>query len=193
MLKKTITYDDYNGNSITEDFYFNLTKAELIELELSEKDGLAKMMQEIVDSQDGKRIVDTFKRIILLAYGKKSEDGRRFLKSEELRTEFSQTEAYSDLFMELATDAASAAAFVTAIVPSSTGMAPDVIDNVVKGIVTKPVQTQEAPVLAPAPLPTPLPTPLPAPAPTPDKAAREMSREELLHALSLKQGETPEQ
>ena len=118
MLKKTITYPDYNGGSRTEDFYFNLTQAEVTEMELSVDGGLVEMINRIVAAQDGKQIIATFKDIILRAYGEKSPDGKRFVKSQELRDAFSQTEAYSKLFMELATDADAAAAFVNGIVPA---------------------------------------------------------------------------
>ena len=118
MLKKTITYVDYDGNERTEDFYFNLSKAEIAEMELSTAGGLDKMINRIIAEQDGKRIIELFKNLVLKAYGKKSDDGKRFIKSKELAEEFSQTEAYSDLFMELATDAEAAAAFVNGIVPT---------------------------------------------------------------------------
>ena len=117
MLKKTMTYIDYDGNERTEDFYFNLTKAECTEMELSANGGLDKMIHNIIDEQDGKRIVEIMKEIVLKAYGKKSLDGKRFIKSQELRDEFSQTEAYSDLFIELATNAEAASAFMNGIVP----------------------------------------------------------------------------
>lgn len=117
MLKKTITYTDYNDNERTEDFYFNLSKAELTEMELSTAGGLAEMIQRIVSTQDAPKIVKVFKDLVLAAYGEKSADGKRFIKTEELREAFSQTEAYSELFMELAIDADAAAAFVNGIVP----------------------------------------------------------------------------
>lgn len=120
MLKKTITYTDYNGTERTEDFYFNLTKAELTEMELSTTGGMAEMMQRIVAAQDAPAIIKIFKELVLKAYGQKSPDGRRFIKSDALREEFSQTEAYSILFMELATDADAAAKFVNGIVPADT-------------------------------------------------------------------------
>jgi hypothetical protein len=119
MIKKTITYEDFNSQSRTEDFFFHLTKAELVELELSEKDGFAESLKAIVEAEDGALIIEQFKRIILLAYGQKSEDGRRFIKTQELRDEFSQTEAYSQIFFELATDANAASAFIRGIVPVS--------------------------------------------------------------------------
>ena len=115
MLKKTITYKDYNGVERTEDFYFNLSKAEAMEMELSITGGLTEMIRKIVAAQDTPTIIATFKQIILKAYGEKSPDGRRFIKSEELSKAFSETEAYSDLYMELATDANAAAEFVNVL------------------------------------------------------------------------------
>ena len=121
MLKKTITYTDYNGVERKEDFYFNLTKAEIMEMEMSISGGLTEMINRIVAAQDAPAIVKIFKELVLKAYGIKSPDGKRFIKSEELATEFAQTEAYSQLFMELATDADAASAFVNGIVPNVEG------------------------------------------------------------------------
>lgn len=121
MLKKTFTYTDYNGVERTEDHYFNLSKAELMEMELSTTGGLAEMINKIVAAQDAPSIVKMFKELVLKAYGQKSDDGRRFIKSKELSDSFAQTEAYSQLFMELATDADAAAAFVNGIVPAMEG------------------------------------------------------------------------
>lgn len=118
MLKKTITYADYNGLERTEDFYFNLTKAEIMEMELSTTGGLSEMISRIVAAKDAPAIIKVFKELILKAYGQKSADGKRFIKSPALSEEFEQTEAYSVLFMELATDADAAAKFVNAIVPA---------------------------------------------------------------------------
>ena len=118
MIKKSITYTDYNGIERTEDFYFNLNKAEVMEMEMSTTGGLAEMIQRIVAAKDQPAIIKIFKDLILKAYGEKSLDGKRFVKSEELRDGFEQTEAYSILFMELATDAEAAAAFVNGIVPA---------------------------------------------------------------------------
>ena len=117
MLKKTIKYTDYNGEERVEDFYFNLTKAEIMEMELSVSGGFAEMIEKIISEKDGPAITKVFKEMILKAYGEKSPDGKRFIKSEELSSAFSQTEAYSDLFMELATDADAAASFVNGIMP----------------------------------------------------------------------------
>lgn len=117
MIKKTITYTDYDGNERTEDFYFNLTKAEILELEVMDNAGLEKYIQRIIDEKDMKRLVAIFKEIIMKSYGKKSIDGRRFEKSPALLDDFMQTEAFSNLFMELATNAEEAANFINGIVP----------------------------------------------------------------------------
>lgn len=122
MLKKTITYTDYNGSERKEDFYFNLSKAEIMEMEMGTTGGLAEMIQRIVAAQDAPAIIKVFKDLILKAYGEKSADGKRFVKiapdGHRLADDFSQTEAYSILFMELATDADAASTFVNGIVPS---------------------------------------------------------------------------
>ena len=118
MLKKVIKYTDFDGNVREEAFYFNMTKAEVAELEMSTTGGLSQWIEKIVAAQDGKEIITLFKEFILKSYGEKSPDGKRFIKSKELTEAFSQTEAYSQLFMELATNAEAAAAFVNAIVPN---------------------------------------------------------------------------
>lgn len=117
MFKKTITYTDYNDVSRTETFYFNLTKAEVLEMELSTTGGLSAMIQGVIDAQDTPQLIKIFKDLVLKAYGEKSPDGRRFIKSPEITEAFSQTEAYSDIFMELATDDKAATAFVQGITP----------------------------------------------------------------------------
>ena len=122
MLKKTITYTDYNGVERREDFWFNLSKAELMEMELGVTGGLAEYMRRIVSAQDQPSLIKIFKDIILKSYGEKSADGKRFVKIDEhgipLSLGFSQTEAYSILFMELSTDDEAAAAFINGIVPA---------------------------------------------------------------------------
>lgn len=118
MLKKSITYTDYNGVERTENFYFNLSKAEIMEMEMSTTGGFAEMIQKVIDAKDAPSIIKIFKDLVLKAYGEKSADGKRFVKSSELSEEFAQTEAYSILFMELATDAEAAAAFVNGIIPA---------------------------------------------------------------------------
>lgn len=118
MLKKTITYKDFNGESITEDFYFNLTQAELMEMNLTTEGGLDKLIEKIVNTKDVPQIVKIFKEIVLRSYGVKSDDGKRFIKSDELRDQFAQTNAYSDLFVSLATDENAASQFINGIVPA---------------------------------------------------------------------------
>ena len=117
MLKETIKYTDFNGVEREEDFYFNLTKAEITEMEMSVDGGLVERINKIVQAKDSKEIVKIFKTIVLDAYGEKSADGRRFIKTPELREAFSQTMAYSNLFMELATNDVKAAAFIKGIMP----------------------------------------------------------------------------
>lgn len=119
MLKKTMTYTDYNGETRKEDFYFNMTRAEVTEMELSIEGGLSDMIKRVTEAKDVPTIIKIFKDLVLKAYGQKSPDGKRFIKSKELSEEFSQTEAYSDLFMELATDSTAAAAFVNGIMPQN--------------------------------------------------------------------------
>lgn len=119
MLKKTITYTDYNGMERTEDFYFNLSKAEVTQMELSVDGGLSQMIENIVDSKDNKEIMKIFKDIILKSYGEKSTDGKRFVKSDAISEAFEQTEAFSELFMEIALNEQAAADFVNGILPNS--------------------------------------------------------------------------
>ena len=120
MIKKTVTYTDYNGAERTEDFYFNLSKAEVMEMELSINGGLAEKIQRITAAQNAPEIIKVFKDLILKGYGEKSPDGKRFIKSKELSEAFSQTEAYSEIFMELATNADIAAKFVNGMIEANT-------------------------------------------------------------------------
>ena len=122
MIKKTITYTDYNDIERTENFYFNLSKAEVMEMEMSTEGGMAESIQKIVDAKDAPSIIRVFKDLVLKAYGVKSDDGRRFMKTKpdgsKYSDEFKETEAYSQIFMELATDADKAAEFINGIIPS---------------------------------------------------------------------------
>lgn len=119
MLKKTVTYQDYNGNTRTEDFFFNLSKAEIVEMELREN--LKGVLERVIASNDGAQIMDTFRMIIAKSYGIKSPDGRSFLKSEEISSGFLGSEAYSQIFLELVMNPNAAAAFINAIVPADLG------------------------------------------------------------------------
>ena len=118
MITKEITFTDYNGQERKEKYQFNFTKAELTEMELSVNGGLSAMMERIKETDDRPALMRIFKDLILKAYGVKSADGKRFVKSEELRTEFSQTEAYSELYMELVTNTDSAINFFNGLIPN---------------------------------------------------------------------------
>lgn len=117
MLKQRIKYEDYNGVEREEDFYFNLSKSELLEMEMGEYGGLSGVLEKVIQTTDQPKIIKIFKDLVLKAYGQKSDDGKRFIKSEELSIAFSQTEAYSNLFMELAFDSKKAADFVNGLMP----------------------------------------------------------------------------
>ena len=117
MLKKTITYTDYDNNERTEDFYFNLSQAEIVEMEMTYPGGMSAMLTKIIAEKDTVKLIGMFKDLVLRAYGEKSLDGKRFVKSKEISEAFSQTEAYNDLFMALALDENEAAAFVNGLLP----------------------------------------------------------------------------
>lgn len=117
MLKKTITYVDYNDTERTEDFYFNLSKAEIVMMENSVIGGMKQRLEKIVQSQDNVEIMEVFRDLIHRSYGVKSDDGKRFIKSDTIATEFEQTEAYSTLVMELLSDPNKASEFINAIMP----------------------------------------------------------------------------
>ena len=119
MYNKTVTYKDYKGNTRTEDFYFNLNKAELVELELSTKGGLTVMMNRIIAAQDNATLFKIFKDLVSKSYGVLSDDGRKFVKNQEVLDDFMQTEAYSIIFSELATNAEAAAEFFNNVIPQN--------------------------------------------------------------------------
>lgn len=117
MLKKTVTYTDYDGNQRTEDFYFNISKAELIKLNSTTVGGFENLIHQITNSPNPEKLFEIFAYIVELAYGEKSPDGRRLIKTQEAKDNFTQTQAYSDIFTELATDEEAALAFIKAILP----------------------------------------------------------------------------
>lgn len=119
MFKRPITYTDYNGKTVTEDHYFNLSRAELMELELTTPGGWVESIQKMTESEDPTGLFQTFKDLILRSYGVKSPDGKRFIKSEENRIAFEQTEAYSQLFMELLQSPEVAAEFLKQLIPQN--------------------------------------------------------------------------
>lgn len=144
VLKKTITYEDFDGNSVSEDHFFHLSKAELVELEMSHQGGLSEALKRIVAAEDGKSIIAEFKNIILGAYGKRSDDGKRFVKNQQIRDEFESTEAYSTLFMELVTNTDAAIEFINGVIPA--GMTEEA---------ARLAQTENAPIIAAVPTPEP--------------------------------------
>lgn len=117
MIKKSITYTDYDGNERTEDFYFNITKAEFAEMDMSVVGGFEQMMKTLIDKKDIPGMLKVFKQLITMSYGVKSPDGRRMIKNQENLDDFMQTEAYSELFMELASSADKAVEFIKGIMP----------------------------------------------------------------------------
>ena len=117
MLKRDITYEDFDGNVVTDTYYFNFSKSEMIEFEAEYKGGFEAFLQSVIKAEDNQSLIAIFKKLVLLTYGVKSEDGKRFIKSDELRTEFSQTAAYDKLFIELATNDSLAADFVMGVMP----------------------------------------------------------------------------
>ena len=117
MFMKTITYLDYDNVKRTEDFYFHLDKADLIEMKLSTRGDFSEYLKEIIASKDGEAIISNFKKIIAKSVGVRSENGRRFIKNDEIRDDFMQTPAYSEFLMELTTNAGFAAEFVKNLVP----------------------------------------------------------------------------
>lgn len=117
MLKRTIEYVDYDGVQRKEDFYFNLSQSEIAKMELSTDGGMVSKIKRVVDSKDGGEIMKMFEELILASYGEKTEDGKHFMKSDEIAKRFSCTPAYDKLFMELCTDPNVGAAFFNGIVP----------------------------------------------------------------------------
>lgn len=117
MLKETITYTDFNGIERKEDFYFNLTRADLYEMEMTTEGGLSERLQRIVDAKDIPAMIRFYKELLLQSYGIKSDDGRRHIKSPEISAAFTQTEAYSIIFTRLIEDPNAGPAFVNAILP----------------------------------------------------------------------------
>lgn len=131
MYKKTLTYTDFNGVERTEDFYFNFTKAELMDMQFSKDGGLLETIKKIINAKDTNALISLFKDTVIKAYGIKSEDGRRFIKNDQIREDFMATEAYSDIYLELATDSDAAADFINKVLPA--GLAEQANEMIAKG------------------------------------------------------------
>lgn len=136
MLRRIFTYTNFNNEEVTEECFFNLTKSEILDMEMSTYGGMAARLQRIVDAKDSPSLMKEFKDLIFKAYGVKSPDGRRFIKSAELSEEFSQTPAYDQLFMELVSDDGASAAFINGIIPQDLQDNPE-YQNALKAIDNK--------------------------------------------------------
>lgn len=117
MYSRKIKYTDYDGNEREEEYFFHLSKAEVLEMQMSWDGGLDKILRKIIEEKDQKRMIEMFKMIILKSYGEKSLDGKRFIKTPEVVEAFTQTEAYSELFMLLSTNDQVASEFINGILP----------------------------------------------------------------------------
>lgn len=118
MLKRTIEYEDFNGEKQSEVFYFNLSKPELIEMEVDIDGGFSRMLEKIIETTNARELIKRFKEIVLMAYGEKSDDGKNFIKTEEMRKKFEQSAAYQVLYMDLAMNEESAAIFLKGVLPA---------------------------------------------------------------------------
>lgn len=137
MYTKTITYTDYNGVERTEKFYFNLTTPEVLEMEYGDTVSFTGSIKKMIETDNGGRVLKVIKDLILKAYGEKSLDGKRFVKSEELSKAFSETEAFADLYMELVKDSKKCAEFIDGIMPDNLKASSDIMKKVEDGNVTK--------------------------------------------------------
>lgn len=117
MFKRPISYEDFNGEKVTDIYYFNLTKSEIVELDSEYAGGVGSIFGKIVEAKDKESMIKEFKKFILASYGEKSDDGKRFIKSDELRLQFTQTAAYDALFIELATSDEKATEFILGVLP----------------------------------------------------------------------------
>lgn len=127
MYKETITYNDYNDKERSEDFYFDLSQAELIEMEMTTPGGFTGMLDRAVNAQDYPTLFKAFKDFVYKSYGEKSADGREFMKSDAITARFVQTRAYSNLMTKLCSDSDYAAKFVNAIVGAAEPNTPSTI------------------------------------------------------------------
>ena len=179
MIKKTITYHDLDGNEVTDTFYFGFTKAELIEMEVSERNGLSETLAKVIKEQDPKQIIMHIKSLILKAHGIRGDDNKQFIKDISISKAFEQTEAYSELFIELSTDSKAAAEFINGIMPR--GMVVDTDQLEIPGI-TDTAKPQEE-------LSADISHGTDAPVDDSPKDPSEMSREELIEAFRKKSQE----
>ncbi len=138
MLKHKITYENFDGEELTEEFYFNLTKTEMVELEVEHKEGMQEWLDRIIKTEDRQLMIAEFKRIILLSYGEKSPDGKLFVKNDQIRESFSHHAAYHTLFMQLATEDEAAANFIKGILPKDLAKEVDKVNEETKTMLSPP-------------------------------------------------------
>lgn len=141
MYVKEMEYTDFNGVTRKEKFYFNLTKAEILDLELGKAGGLTEYIKKIIEAQDTPTIMSLFRTLLLKSYGVKSDDGRRFIKNDQVREDFEQTQAFSDLYMLLALNDDEASKFINAIVPADMKVSDEQKQQFVKELI--PAKTEE--------------------------------------------------
>ena len=146
MYTKEIEYTDFNGVKRKEKFYFNLTKAEILNLELGKTGGLTEYIKKIMEAQDTPQLMALFKTLLLTSYGVKSDDGRRFIKNEEVRNDFEQTQAFSDLYMLLALNDEEASNFINGIVPPDMKTTPEQRANFAKELVPTTTEVESNPM-----------------------------------------------
>lgn len=125
MISKKITFENFDGETVTETHYFNLTAAEIAEMEVSKDGGLSAYLKQIVEAENVRRVLEVFKEIVSRSYGERSEDGKRFHKNKEIAESFCTTEAYSAMFVEFISDADAFAKFVSALMPKSVRLSPE--------------------------------------------------------------------
>lgn len=151
MLIRPITYEDFNENEVTETFHFHLAKSEIIDLEVEYKQGYREMIEEIIKTDDRKELVAQFKKIILLTYGVRSEDGKSFIKDEELTKKFAQSAAFESLYMEFLTKDGTAIEFLTGVLPRDLRREIEAADkNTSQGTPTPTPPTPPTPPLPPS-------------------------------------------
>lgn len=117
MYRTDVTYENFDGEQVTETCYFNLTKAEMLQLQLQYPEGYQVYLQRLVDDNNRKAMIDEFKHILSMSYGERSADGRKFVKSEEISNAFMASEAYSELFIKLISEEGYAEKFMSAVMP----------------------------------------------------------------------------
>ena len=120
MLTKAITYENYNGEKKTKNFYFHLTKSEIAKMSLYEDGGIEAKIKKMVESGNNAEIMRYFEDFVLSCYGEKSADGEEFVKNDEVRERFKNHPAYDVLFMEFIDGGAKAMSdFINGVIPAS--------------------------------------------------------------------------